>query len=69
MRDAAQLEEMGLPTVTISLPLFESVARNYAGTLGFEGIPLVVIPSNEPVDYEEALIDEAVSWLVGDIPT
>ncbi|MEK7682289.1 MAG: hypothetical protein AAB369_05610 [Chloroflexota bacterium] len=44
MRDAARLEALGVPTVTVSEDAFEAASRTNAQMMGMPDLPLVVIP-------------------------
>ena len=67
MLDAVRLERMGLPTVTLATPPFESVARSAARAHGLPDLPIVVIPHDylsEPAEAIRAKIEQVLDRLL-----
>ena len=63
MSDHAQLERLGIPTVTIVLDAFENAARTHARIHGRPDLPLIVVPRDfleEPDDERIVARDQAV---------
>jgi hypothetical protein len=51
--DHANLERMGIPTVTVVTEPFESAARTHAQIHGIPDLPLIIVPQDylvEPAD-------------------
>ena len=57
MRDAAELEDLGIPTVTVISTAFAPLAQVVGEGIGHVSLPIIVVP--HPVgDRDEALIKQ-----------
>ena len=70
MHDSVELENRGVPTVTIVTDAFEGSARSQAISLGMPWLPLVItahpfvsLPLDKIRERAEAMVDEIVSGL------
>jgi hypothetical protein len=73
IRDAVELELMGVPTAVIVSEWFEPLGHMEADSLGLPGLPLLVVPhpiANRPaeelVEIGRALADRAIAGLAAD---
>ena len=56
MLDHANLEKLGIPTITVVTEPFESAARTHASIHGLPELPFVIVPQ----DYLEEPSDDVV---------
>ena len=55
MLDSANLEKLGIPTVTVVTAPFEPAARAVARSVGLPDLPLVIVP-HDYLEEDEAAI-------------
>lgn len=59
MRDAAAIEEAGVPTITLVHDVFERAAKLQAEVAGRPDLPMVIFPQGKPEPSEEEVDRQA----------